>query len=146
MNQNPECPNCQRLKAELEAVLTKLEAAQAKIAALEAELLRGRRQVVPFSRDEPKPDPKPPGRRPRQGEFTYRKMPPEEAIHETVEVPLEACPECGAPLEGRATHEHVQVDLPKVQPIITRFRTETGGGAFGLALGFHEPDGHGLHD
>ena len=34
--------------------------------------------------------------------------PPEEAIQETVEVPLEACPECGGPLEDRATHEQVE--------------------------------------
>jgi len=47
--------------------------------------------------------------------------PPEEAIQETVEVPLEACPECGGPLEDRATHEQVQV-----RPVIPRFRTESG--------------------
>jgi DNA repair exonuclease SbcCD ATPase subunit len=34
--------------------------------------------------------------------------PPEEVIRETVEVPLEACPECGGPLEDRATHEQVE--------------------------------------
>lgn len=110
----------------MEALQAKLEAAQAKIAALEAELRRGRRQAAPFSRDEPKPDPKPPGRRPGQGEFSRREMPPEEAIQETFEVPLEACPECGSPLEDRAAHEQVQVDLPEVEPVLTRFRTESG--------------------
>ncbi len=65
-----ECPNCQTLRAELEALQAKLEAAQARIAALEAELRRGRRQAAPFSRDEPKPDPKPPGRRRGEGPFT----------------------------------------------------------------------------
>lgn len=114
-----ECPNCRRLQAELEK-------AQAKIAALEAELRQGRRQAAPFSRDNPKPDPKLPGRRPGQGQFSYRAMPPEEAIHQTISVPLDACPECGGPLEDRATHEQVQVDLPEIEPVLTRFRTESG--------------------
>ena len=140
MTTNLTCPNCQRLQAELESfqakweetqaeletVRAKLEEAQARIATLEAELRRGRRQAAPFSREEPKPDPKLPGRRPGQGQFTYRERPPAEMIQETVEVPLEACPDCGGPLQDRATHEQVQVDLPKVQPLITRFRTESG--------------------
>jgi len=100
-------------------------ALQRQVAALEAELRRGRRQAAPFSRDEPKPDPKPPGRRPGQGRFTHRARPPEETIQETVEVPLAACPACGGPLEDRALHEQVQVDLPEVEPVITRFRTES---------------------
>lgn len=126
MIRNAECPNCRRLQAEVEALKAKLEEAQAKIAALEAELRRGRRQAAPFARDEPKTDPKPPGRRPGQGRFTYRQAPSEEEIQETVQVPLEACPECGGPLEDRATHEQVQVDLPKVKPVVVRFRTESG--------------------
>jgi transposase len=126
MTENAECPNCRALRAELEAVRAKLEEAQAKMAALEAELRRGRRQATPFARDEPKPDPKPPGRRPGKGLFTYRQVPPEDAIHETLVVPLEACPDCGSPLEDRAIHEQVPVDLPEVEPVITRFRTESG--------------------
>ncbi len=117
---------CQQLAqrcAELEQRCAEL---QRQVVALEAELRRGRRQAAPFSRDEPKPDPKPPGGRPGQGEFTYRQRPPDEAIQERVDVPLEACPECGGPLEERATHEQVQVDLPEVEPLITRFRTESG--------------------
>ncbi len=43
-----------------------------------------------------------------------------------MEVPLAACPECGGPLQDRASHEQVQVDLPEVKPVITRFRTESG--------------------
>lgn len=123
---NAECPNCQRLQAELEAVRAKLAAAEAKLAALEAELRRGRRQATPFSRDEPKPDPKRPGRRAGQGQFSHRDVPPEEAIQETMTVPLSACPDCGGPLQDRASHEQVQVELPKVEPVIKRFVTESG--------------------
>jgi hypothetical protein len=70
-------------------------------------------------RDELKLSPKSPSCRPG------RESPPEETIQETVEVPLEACPECGGPLEDQATHEQVQVDILEVWPVITRFRTES---------------------
>jgi hypothetical protein len=119
MTQKIECPNCQRLRAELEE-------AKVRIAALEAELRRGRRQAAPFSKDEPKPDPKPPGRRPGQGEFARREPPPEEEIQETHTVPLERCPDCGSALEDRAWHEQLQVDLPRVKPEVIRFRTQSG--------------------
>jgi hypothetical protein len=71
-------------------------------------------------------------RHPFPGMSRYRAVvrggsrPSEEAIRETVEIPLEACPECGGPLEDRATHEPVQVDIPEVRPVVTRFRTESG--------------------
>jgi transposase len=90
-------PNCRRLLAEWESLRAQLEEVRKRIAALEAEARRGRCSAVPFSRDEPKPDPKPPGRRPGRGRFRYRSRPPEKAIQETLEVPLEACPECGVP-------------------------------------------------
>jgi hypothetical protein len=93
---------------------------------LEAQLRRGRRQTAPFSRDEPKPDPKPPGRRPGQGQFTRRQLPPEEEIQRTVEVPLERRPNCGGALQERSWQEQIQVDLPEVKPLSVRFRTQSG--------------------
>jgi len=114
------------LKREIQELRAQLKEAQARIAALEAELRRGRRQAAPFSRDEPKPDPKRPGRRPGQGRFSWRKPPPEEDIQETIEVPLSRCPDCGGPLVDRATHEQIQIDLPEVKPQVIRFRTESG--------------------
>lgn len=119
-----------RENQELRARLAKLEwenrALKDRLEQLEAELRRGRRQAAPFSRDEPKPDPKRPGRRPGQGRFTYRKPPLEEEIQETIEVPLPRCPDCGGPLIDRATHEQIQIDLPEVKPQVTRFLTESG--------------------
>jgi len=105
MTAKSRCPNCQRLLAEWERLQAQLEKGRKRITSLEAEVRRGRRSAAPFSRDEPKPSPKPPGRRPGRGQFRCRSRPPEEAIWETVEVPLEACPECVGPLEDRATHE-----------------------------------------
>ncbi|HEY5596997.1 MAG TPA: IS66 family transposase [Candidatus Bipolaricaulota bacterium] len=114
-----ECPNCRRLQA-------KIEELEARIQELEAQLRRGCRQAAPFSKDEPKPEPKPPGRRPGQGEFTRRQLPAQEEIQRTVEVPLETCPDCGGWLEDRAWHEQFQVDLPQVEPEVTRFCTQSG--------------------
>ncbi|MFQ6117644.1 MAG: IS66 family transposase [Candidatus Bipolaricaulia bacterium] len=123
----------QRLRREnqkLRARLAKLErenrALRKRLEQLEAELRRGRRQAAPFSRDEKRPDPKRPGRRPGQGQFSWRKPPPEQEIQETIEVPLPRCPDCGGPLVDRATHEQIQIDLPEVKPRVIRFLTESG--------------------
>jgi transposase len=121
MTTQSTCPNCQQLLAELERLRAQLEEARKRIAALEAEVRRGRRSAAPFSRDKPKPS-----IRSHRAVVRGGSRPPEEAIQETVEVPLEACPACGGPLEDRATHEPVQVDIPEVRPVITRFRTESG--------------------
>ena len=116
----------QELRAHLEKTQVQLKEAQAKITALETELRRGRRQAAPFSRDESKSDRKPAGRRPGQGRFSRREAPPEDKIQQTIAVPLESCPYCGGPLTDCATHEQVQIDLPPVEPIAIRFRTESG--------------------
>ena len=121
-----ECPNCQRLIVELQRLQTQLKQAQVQIKELQVQLRRGQRQAAPFSRDEPKSDPKPPGRHPGQGKFSHREQPLEEEIQRTIAVPLQHCPDCGGPLERRAGHEQFQVDLPQIQPRITRFRTESG--------------------
>jgi transposase len=116
----------QTLRTKLTRLHQENQALMAKVVALEAELRRGRRQAAPFSRDEPEPLPKRPGRHPGQGQFTCRQVPPEAEIQETIEVPLPRCPDCGGPLSDRTTHKQVQIDLPLVKPVATRFRTESG--------------------
>jgi len=91
-----------KLKREIQELQAQLKEAQARIAVPEAELRRGRRQAAPFSRDEPKAKPKRPGRRPGQGQFSYRQPPSEGEIQETIEVPLPRCPDCGGSLVDRA--------------------------------------------
>lgn len=71
----------QELRIRLARLEQENQALRAKVAALEAELRRGRRQAAPFSWDEPEPLPKRPGRHPGQGQFTCRKVSPEEEIH-----------------------------------------------------------------
>jgi thiol-disulfide isomerase/thioredoxin len=55
MTTQSTCPNCQQLLAELERLRAQWEEARKRIAALEAEVRRGRRSAAPFSRDKPKP-------------------------------------------------------------------------------------------
>jgi transposase len=126
MTQKTECPNCRKLQAQLKRLQAQLKEAQDRIRDLEEQLRRGRRQAAPFSKDEPKADPKPPGRRPGQGRFTHREPPPEEEIQRTIAVPLERCPDCGGELTEQTCHEQTQVDLPKVEPEVVRFRTQSG--------------------
>jgi len=119
MTQRTECANCLKLEA-------KIRELEAKIEKLEAQLRRDRRQATPFSRDEPKADPKAPGRRAGQGKFTWRQPPSEEEIDETHCAPIERCPHCGSLLQERAWHEQFQVDLPEAKPETVRFRTQSG--------------------
>jgi uncharacterized coiled-coil protein SlyX len=134
--------------AELEAQLTQ---AQAVIAALEAqntqfhrqvaelreqvaqlqqriaELERaGKRQATPFARQKRSAVPKKPGRKAGQGPFKHRAKPEPEEVSETKEVSLDSCPECSGELIDRKTHEQFEVDIPPVEPVITRFVTHSG--------------------
>jgi transposase len=120
--------------AELEA---KLAHAEATIQALRDETRQlheqiealqraGKRQAVPFARREHVAEPKRPGRKAGQGRFSHRPKPTPEQVRETQEEPLPSCPECGESLRDRKTHEQFVVDLPVVQPVITRYITHSG--------------------
>jgi hypothetical protein len=112
------CPNCERLQAQVQGL-------QERVAALEAELRRGKRQAAPFSRDQKKDPPQRPGRKPGQGPFSFRHGPPEAEVEEVSLVPLPACPHCGGAVEAVSTHEHLQVDLPEIRPRWRRFRFQS---------------------
>ena len=105
------CRNCRRLSGQVEALT-------ARVAALEAELRRSKRQAAPFSRDEAKPDPKPPGRKPGHT-GACRATPPPEAVTETIRVPLTRCPDCGRSVERITDNRPIfQTDLPPITPVI----------------------------
>ncbi len=114
-----ECQNCKELQAELDALRKRNET-------LEAELRRAHRQAAPFSRNKPKADPKKPGRKPGQGEFSRLMPPPEIRIGRTEFVPLNCCPDCGGELADKQSHENIQIDLPRPAPVYTKFNTESG--------------------
>lgn len=120
--------------AELEGQLRQrdalIEQLQQRLAELEqrlAELERAaKRQATPFARQRRAENPKRPGRKAGQGQFTSRPRPTPEQVTETKEQPLDACPGCGGPLTDRKDHEQFVVDIPEVRPTVTRYVTHSG--------------------
>ena len=120
--------------AELETQLRQrdalIEQLQQRIIELEqqlAELERAaKRQATPFARKGRKENPKRPGRKAGQGPFTSRARPTPDQVTETKEQALDACPTCGGPVTDVKDHEQFVVDIPEVQPIVTRYVTHSG--------------------
>ena len=129
----PTDPRDVRL-AELETQLRQrdalIEQLQQRLAELEqqlAELERAaKRQATPFARQRRKENPKRPGRKAGQGRFTFRLRPTADQVTQTKEQPLEACPVCGGPVTDLKDHEQFLVDIPEVQPSVTRYVTHSG--------------------
>jgi len=97
--------------------------------ALEAATRSGKRQAAPFSKGEPRPDPKKPGRKPGDAYGEHRRLspPPESEITERhrAELPPQ-CPQCESPdLKPAGSVVQYQVDLP-VAPIWRKFEIERG--------------------
>jgi len=86
----------------------------------------GKRQATPFARKKRVAEPKRPGRKQGKGRFSYRRKPAPAEVKETKETPLECCPDCGGPLTDRKEHEQFVVDIPPVEPVITRYVTYSG--------------------
>lgn len=126
-------PKDQRI-AELENQLAQahatIEAFQEQLRQLQAEVetlkRAGKQQATPFSRQKKAKKPKPPGRKAGQGKFTHREKPTPEEVDDTKEEPLSCCPECGGSLIDMKEHEHYEVDIPPVKPIVTRYVTHSG--------------------
>lgn len=113
------------LALELEQALEEIERLKQRIEELEKK--KGK-SATPFSKGERKRHPKRPGRKPGQGAFERRQAPPEEAITETIRVPLEMryCPCCSAPLEKQIELATI-TDIPeRIKPIIRGFYQEVG--------------------
>jgi hypothetical protein len=120
--------------AELESQLRQREALieqlQQRLAELQqrlADLERAaKRQATPFARKRRAENPKRPGRKAGQGQFTSRPRPTPEQVTETKEQPLTACPGCGGTLTAVKDHEQFVVDIPEVSPTVTRYLTHSG--------------------
>ena len=98
------CPECARLRRRV----AELEAQVEKLTRLLEQVQRGaKRQAAPFSRGQPKSDPKPPGRKPgaAYGTPAHRPPPSPEQIDEVHDAPLPAaCPDCG----GQVVEDRVE--------------------------------------
>ena len=110
---NPNCPGCA-------AAAKRIAELEARLAALEAlvEQLRrgGKRQAAPFRKGPPKPDPKPPGRKPG-GDYgtphARRPAPPRIDEHHHATLPG-ACPACGGHhLDAAGTARQYQAEVPR---------------------------------
>jgi transposase len=131
MPADPNCSGCQesaKVIAGLEARVKSLEDMVERLLGRIDELERaGKRQAGPFSKGDPKPNPKRPGRKSGDdhGTHAFRAVP--EHIDETIPVELPACcPDCGGRLDELQVADQYQTDLPPVRPITRRFRVHVG--------------------
>lgn len=96
--------------------------------ALEAAQRAGKRQASPFSRGEPKPDPKRGGR--KSGEAHGRhghRMAPARGPDLDLDAPVPSCcPDCGGEIEHDRDAEQWQTEIGEVRPVIRRFRVGVG--------------------
>jgi len=112
-------------QAQAENAALKAESAQLKQRIAEFERA-AKRQATPFARDEPKAEPKRPGRKAGHGLFSYRARPTPDEVDETKEARWDRCPECGGAVTDVKAHEQFVIDLPEVRPQLTRSVTESG--------------------
>lgn len=87
---------------------------------------RQKKHVAPFSRDTPKADPQPSGRRAGQGEFRFRAPPKDEDLTRVVDVPLPAACPCGGELDAHHIDLATLTDLPERRPQVTAYHLAVG--------------------
>ncbi|MGA2929754.1 MAG: transposase [Solirubrobacteraceae bacterium] len=107
-----------RLRAEVERLRSQVE-----------ELRRAsKRQAAPFSKDDPKPDPKRPGRKRGEGYGTKAHRGVPDHVDEEIDVPLpDGCPCCGGELEFEREADQYQEDIVvPVRAHVRRFRVAVG--------------------
>ena len=115
--------------AERDALIIQRDARIAELERLLGEARRsGKRQAAPFSKGDPKPEPKRPGR--KSGEDHGRhghRMAPLGPIDRELEAPFpHHCPDCGGEVALERFDEQTQVDLPAPRPVLTRFHVPIG--------------------
>jgi hypothetical protein len=118
------------LRQQVELLRKQNEQLRKQVGLLQAEVEElkraGKRQATPFARRHWVEHPKRPGRKAGKGRFVRRSKPSLKEVNETKVAELPCCPECGGKLRQRRRHEQFEIDLPKVEPIITRFLTYSG--------------------
>ena len=119
-----------QLRAENKQLRAENERLEAKVSDLESKLTKAqresKRQAAPFRRRKrkPKEQHKKSGQKPGH-DPSFRAIP--EKIDEEVSVSLGDSSECcGAPFDDRRTHEHFVTDIPPIEPVTTKYITESG--------------------
>lgn len=109
--------------ATIQKLQKQVERLQARVEELER---AGRRQAAPFARRKLVACPQKAGRKAGKGQFAHREKPDIKQVNKTKTAELHGCPECGSNLQVIRQHEQFEVDIPEVQPVITRFVTYSG--------------------
>ena len=115
--------------AERDALVVERDARIAELERLLEEARRsGKRQAAPFSKGDPKQEPKRPGRKSgdAHGRHGHRELPAGPADLEFDALVPDRCPDCGGEVELERVDEQVQVDLPEPRPVITKFNVQIG--------------------
>lgn len=142
-DKEPCNPTVEALLKENQSLREQLKRAQAEIERLRKlleEALRSlKRQAAPFSKGEPNPNPKRPGRKSGcdYGQRAFRGVP--DRVDEEIAVRLpKKCPDCGGRVIYDDTHPQFQEDIVR-QTIVRRFDVETGhcAGCGGHVQGRH---------
>jgi len=116
-----------KLKAHIahleQALVDKEKQLQAALAQLEAQSRANKRQAAPFARKEKNQNPQRPGRK-KGHKAEHRPLP--DKINREIEVPLKqsCCLHCGGALSAPRLEQQYQIDIPPVEPIVTRFNIE----------------------
>lgn len=118
------------LERRLERSLGEIERLEQEIARLqklmEEAARKKKRSTAPFSRNNPQPNPKTPGRKPgkQYGQQTTRPVPPR--VDEQIAVPLPpCCPHCESRVIRRDTKAQYQEDIVRLT-LVRRFDVEVG--------------------
>ena len=88
----------------------------------------GKRQAAPFSKGDPEPEPKRPGRRSgeRHGRHGHR-MAPTVDPDQTLDALLPGCcPDCGGEIDLERVADQWHCELPDMTAVVTRFRVHVG--------------------
>jgi transposase len=119
------CANCESLQRRVHDLQAENEQLRRQ---LDAATRAGKRQAGPFSKGEPKANPRKPGRKPGKdyGTKAHRQPPTPDLIDETHEAPLpDVCPDCGGPLDETHVAQQFQVEIPR-KPIHRQFNIHVG--------------------
>lgn len=120
-----DVPSYQQLLLENQQLRELVAQLQKRIELLERST---KRQAAPFSKGEPKPHPKKPGRKKgkKHGDHAHREPPPPERVDETLDAPLpDQCPDCGGDVVEDHLDQQFQTEIPR-QPIVREFKIHCG--------------------
>jgi transposase len=117
-----------RISEQAETIRAQAEQIKELEAALQESHRAGKRQASPFSKGEPKQNPKRPGRKSgdAHGRHGHRMTSAGPADRELDASLPACCPDCGGELEHERDAEQYQVDIGELKPVTTRFRVAVG--------------------